>query len=186
MVTFRPADGGKVNGKLGSRGWRRAVREVSSSRRNRCARLLQLFTVLMATWSGPAAGADFLGPVPRIPFEIIVHHDHVGAEITALQLRRIFLRRITHWPDGRPVVPVNGPPDSELREQVNRWLFPEGHTRLIDHWNKLYYQGVLPPRALASYSAVALLVARVPGAIGYLPAGMTTPPVRILAVPRAC
>jgi ABC-type phosphate transport system substrate-binding protein len=127
-------------------------------------------------------GAELLGPVPRVSFEIVVHPDHLGHKITPLQLRRIFLRRIAHWPDGRRVVPVNGPPGSALREQIHRWLFPEGHARVVDHWNKLYYQGILPPRALASYSAVALMVARVPGAIGYVPAGLVSPQVRILTV----
>jgi hypothetical protein len=182
VITGWPAYGRKVNGDRPSRGPRRAGPPRGRGRRWFAARLLEVATLLMAAWGGPAAGAEFLGPVPGIPFEIVVHRDHLGGEISPLQLRRIFLRRITQWPDGRPVVPVNGPPGSELREQINRWLFPEGHARLVDHWNKLYYQGILPPRALASYSAVALMVARIPGAIGYLPAGLAPPQVRVLAV----
>lgn len=134
---------------------------------------------------GWAAGpAEFLGEAPQIGFQIVVHRDHAGAEITPLQLRRIFLRQITHWPDGRAVVPVNGPPDSELRQAITRWLFAEGRAGLVDHWNKFYYRGILPPRALASYSAVALMVARVPGAIGYLPAGQPHPHLRVLRVTK--
>jgi ABC-type phosphate transport system substrate-binding protein len=132
---------------------------------------------------GWAAGpAEFLGRVPHIAFQVVVHRDHGGEETSPLQLRRIFLRQITRWPDGRRVVPVNGPPDSELRRAITAWLFPEGRAGLVYHWNKLYYQGVLPPRALASYSAVALMVARVPGAIGYLPPGRPHPNLRVLRV----
>jgi len=134
------------------------------------------------TWGWAAGPAEFLGDPPQIGFQVVVHGDHAGDEITPLQLRRIFLRQITRWPDGRGVVPINGPPDSELRQAITGWLFPEGRAGLVYHWNKLYYQGVLPPRALASYSAVALMVARVPGAVGYLPAGQPHPNLRVLQV----
>jgi len=156
--------------------------DVSVSLRRALARLA-VWAALAVPASGWAAGpSEFLGDPPQIGFQVVVHGDHAGNEITPLQLRRIFLRQITRWPDGRVVVPVNGPPDSELRQAITRWLFAEGRAGLVYHWNKLYYQGILPPRALASYSAVALMVARVPGAIGYLPAGQPHPNLRVLRV----
>lgn len=138
--------------------------------------------LLALLWTAVGEAADYLGDAPEISFEIIVHPDHKGSEITGLQLRRIFLRRVSRWPDGRPIVPVNGPPGSRLRKAITHWLFPEGRNGLIRHWNRLYYRGILPPRALASYPAVALMVSRVPGAIGYLPPGHTDAKVSVLRV----
>jgi len=156
--------------------------EVPAALRRALAWLTVCAFLVANTWGWAAGPAEFLGDAPQIRFQVVVHRDHVGDEITPLQLRRIFLRQITRWPDGRAVVPVNGPPDSELRQAITHWLFAEGRAGLVYHWNKLYYQGVLPPRALASYSAVALMVARVPGAIGYLPAGQPHPNLRALRV----
>ncbi len=95
--------------------------------------------------------------------------------ISPFTLRRIYLGRITRWPGGTVVVPVNGPPRSRLRRQIDRWLFPEGEEAVRDHWRRAYYQGHFPPRALASYRAVALFVARVEGAVGYVPVGLPPP-----------
>lgn len=156
--------------------------DVPAALRRGLAWLAVCASLTAHTWGWAAGPAEFLGDPPRIGFQVVVRDDHAGDEITPLQLRRIFLRQITRWPDGRAVVPVNGPPDSELRQAITRWLFAEGRAGLVYHWNKLYYQGILPPRALASYSAVALMVARVPGAIGYLPAGQPHPNLRVLRV----
>ncbi len=109
------------------------------------------------------------------PFVVIVHPGDAPARITSLTLRRIYLGRITRWPGGRAVVAVNGPPRSPLRRAVARWLFPEGDDAVRDHWQRAYYQGRFPPRALASYGAVALFVARVAGSVGYVPVDLPHP-----------
>ena len=106
---------------------------------------------------------------------VIAHPGDVPPRISPLTLRRIYLGRITRWPGGRLVVPVNGPPRSPLRRRLDRWLFPEGVEAVRDHWRRAYYQGRFPPRALASYRAVALFVARVAGSVGYVPGGLPHP-----------
>jgi len=129
-----------------------------------CAVLLS--SVVEEVWAAPAAERSFV---------VIVHPDGVPTAITPLTLRRIYLGRITRWPGGKVVVPVNGPPSSSLRRAVGRWLFPEGLDAVRDHWQRAYYQGRFPPRALASYRAVALFVARVAGSVGYVPAALPHP-----------
>jgi len=109
------------------------------------------------------------------PFIVIAHPGDAPPLLTRLTLRRIYLGQITRWPGGTVVVAVNGPPRSPLRETLGRWLFPEGEETVRDTWQSAYYQGRFPPRALASYRAVALFVARVAGAVGYVPAGLPHP-----------
>jgi ABC-type phosphate transport system substrate-binding protein len=130
-----------------------------------CAVLLS--PLVEGAWAAPAA-------VDR-SFVVIVHPGGVPRHITRLTLRRVYLGRVTRWPGGRVAVPVNGPPRSPLREAVGRWLFPEGSEAVREHWQRAYYQGRFPPRALASYRAVALFVARVAGSVGYVPADLPHP-----------
>jgi len=115
-------------------------------------------------------------------FVVIAHPGDAPPRITRLTLRRIYLGRVTRWPGGRVVVPVNGPPRSPLREALGRWLFPEGSEAVREHWQRAYYQGRFPPRALASYRAVALFVARVAGSVGYVPADLPHPGTVVVAV----
>jgi len=137
-----------------------------------CRLLLALCLALLLV-SPAAAGAA--GPAATGSFVVIAHPGDAPATITPLTLRRVYLGRVTRWPGGRAVVPVNGPPRSPLREAVGRWLFPEGLDAVRDHWQRAYYQGRFPPRALASYRAVALFVARVAGSVGYVPAALPHP-----------
>ena len=109
------------------------------------------------------------------PFIVIAHPGDAPPLLTRLTLRRIYLGQITRWPSGTVVVAVNGPPRSPVREAFVSWLFPEGAAMVHDHWQSAYYQGRFPPRALASYRAVSLFVARVAGAVGYVPAGLPHP-----------
>jgi len=129
----------------------------------------------MAGSAAAAAGASR-------PFIVIAHPGDTPAAITPLTLRRIYLGRITRWPGGRRVVAVNGPPRSFLRAALSRWLFPEGEEAVRDHWQRAYYQGRFPPRALASYRAVALFVARVAGSVGYVPADLSHPGTVVVVV----
>ncbi|RMF83352.1 MAG: hypothetical protein D6739_07305 [Nitrospirae bacterium] len=144
--------------------------------RSRLARLLLWSAPLLAGLAPVPAGAGHLvGSRPKVPFRVVAHPGEAPARLTARELRRIYLGRLTRWPGGVRVVAVNGPPESPLRLAVERWLFPEGREALLAHWRRAYYQGRFPPRAFASYRAVALFVARVRGAIGYLPAGLPHP-----------
>lgn len=138
-----------------------------------------LCAVLLASLAGEGvAAAAEVTP----PFIVIAHPGDVPAVIAPVTLRRIYLGRITRWPGGRVAVPVNGPPRSPLRLAVGHWLFPEGEEAVRDHWQRAYYQGHFPPRALASYPAVALFVARVAGSVGYLPADLPHPGTVVVAV----
>lgn len=141
---------------------------------------LLLLLAFCAVLLPPLGGAAAAG-VSR-SFVVIAHPGEAPGQIDLLTLRRIYLGRVTRWPGGSVVVPVNGPPRSPLRQAVGRWLFPEGDDAVRDHWQRAYYQGRFPPRALASYRAVALFVARVAGSVGYVPVDLAHPGTVVVAV----
>jgi ABC-type phosphate transport system substrate-binding protein len=48
-------------------------------------------------------------------FIVVVHATNRTESLTQAELSRIFLRRDTHWVDGRPVLPVDQPRNSVVR-----------------------------------------------------------------------
>ena len=52
--------------------------------------------------------------------------------------------------------------------------------RLADYWNRLYFDGILPPATLASTEAVRRYVASDPNAIGYVPVAEVDGSVRVV------
>ena len=110
---------------------------------------------------------------------VIVNRER-RAELSVEDLAQIYLRRKRFWEDGAPVVPLNLPSASPLREQFSRLVLRETETRLADHWNRLYFRGILPPATLVSTESVRRYVASDPNAIGYVPDSEVDGSVRVL------
>ncbi len=96
--------------------------------------------------------------------------------ISAVEIRRIFLRRERFWRDGSLVAPVNLPATSPVRDLFSRAVLGRSPRQLADFWNQLYFQGILPPPVLDSERAILLYVARTPGAIGYVTSSLLPDP----------
>lgn len=83
-------------------------------------------------------------------------------------LRNVYLKRIYVDGRGQPLIPVNLPSRSPLREAFSSVALHMDDAQQQDYWDRQYYQGVSPPYVLASSSAVVRFVAQTPGAIGYV------------------
>jgi ABC-type phosphate transport system substrate-binding protein len=124
----------------------------------------------------------FLAPAlagERDRVAVIVNRER-RAELSVEDLAQIYLRRKRFWADGAPVVPLNLPSASPLREQFSRLVLRETETRLADYWNRLYFRGILPPATLVSTESVRRYVASDPNAIGYVPDSEVDGSVRVL------
>src|SRR5512139_3961088 len=69
--------------------------------------------VLAAT--SPARRAPAPEPVEPPQFTVIVHPANAAASITRKQLADLFLKKVTRWPDGATVHPVEPPEGSVAR-----------------------------------------------------------------------
>ncbi|MGH7860296.1 MAG: hypothetical protein ACREQY_23450 [Candidatus Binatia bacterium] len=119
------------------------------------------------------------GGAADVPLAVIVHPDRrVG--LSPEDVAQIYLRRKRFWDDGAPVVPLNLPSGTPLRERFSRLMLRQGDKSLAEYWNRQYFYGVLPPATLLSTEAVKRYVASDPNAIGYLPAAEVDPSVRLL------
>lgn len=90
------------------------------------------------------------------------------------ELSAIYLLRLTNWPDGSHIVPVNREASSALREKFNRIVLKQDAGALATYWNKMHFLGKDPPVVQESEQSMLAFVQNVPGAIGYI-SGSTPP-----------
>lgn len=138
-------------------------------------RLLLAISIAMGLFvARPAAAQDLLiiaNPSVRPP-----------AALSVGEIAAIYLLRITHWPDGHHIVPVNREATSRLRSEFTEKVLRQQNGALAAYWNEMHFRGKLPPVVQESEEAMLAFVASVPGAIGYISAG--TPPEGVTVLAR--
>lgn len=100
--------------------------------------------------------------------------------ISVEQLADIYALKKTFWPNQIQVVPINREALSEEREKFSEAVFNLSPLELAEYWNRLRFQGKLPPLIQTSDQAVLGFVRSVPGAIGYINANQQPTGVKIL------
>jgi ABC-type phosphate transport system substrate-binding protein len=123
------------------------------------------------------APANLAGQEGRVA--VIVHPER-RAELSPEEVAQIYLRRKRFWDDGAVIVPLNLPSRAPLREHFSQRVLNQTEPRLADYWNRLYFDGILPPATLASTEAVRRYVASDPNAIGYVPVSEVDGSVRVV------
>lgn len=96
------------------------------------------------------------------------------------ELAAIYLSKRTSWSDDLSIVPVNHEAASSARERFSAAVFARSSREMAVYWNQLRFQGKLPPLVQTSDQAVLNFVRNVPGAIGYVDAGLPVTGVKIL------
>ena len=100
--------------------------------------------------------------------------------ISVQQLADIYSLKKTFWIDASPVIPVNREASSAEREKFSEAVFNLSPQELAEYWNRLSFQGKLPPLVQTSNQAVLGFVRSVPGAIGYIYADHVPAGVKVL------
>jgi len=130
--------------------------------------LLLIFGILWAS-AGQAGGLLVIASA-QVP----------DTTISTEQLADIYMLKKTFWTDKTQVVPVNREASSTVREKFSEAIFKLSPQELAEYWNRLRFQGKLPPLVQTSDQAVLGFVRSVPGAIGYIDAGQAPADVKIL------
>jgi ABC-type phosphate transport system substrate-binding protein len=136
-------------------------------------RLLLVFATLIAVARAGSAGSVEL---------LIIANPSVSAMVplTPRELRSIYLLRLTTWPDGSHIVPVNREASSAIRARFTAEALQQDNASLAAYWNEMHFQGKLPPVVQESEPAMLAFVRRVPGAIGYISAASAPDGVRVM------
>ena len=89
--------------------------------------------------------------------------------LPADELRRIFLRQVTHWKDGEAISVFERPADSPIGLQFSQRILKKTAEELKTYWMELQItRGMKPPKVLRSANLVKDYLQRVRGGIGYL------------------
>jgi ABC-type phosphate transport system substrate-binding protein len=100
--------------------------------------------------------------------------------ISVQQLADIYTLKKVFWGNNIQVVPVNREALSDEREKFSEAVFELSPQEMGEYWNRLSFQGKLPPIIQTSDQAVLGFVRSVPGAIGYINANQQPTGVKVL------
>ena len=106
---------------------------------------------------------------------------NVATPMTSSQIAAIYLLRITAWPDGSRVVPVNREATSDARTKFTSDVLKQDNASLASYWNEMHFKGQHPPVVQESERAMLAFIQKVPGAIGYISASTVAENVKVLA-----
>ncbi len=130
--------------------------------------LLLLFGVLLASLC--QAGGLLIIASPQVPVN----------SISVEQLADIYIAKKDYWNSTLQIVPVNREASSDERKYFTDEVFSLSTQALGEYWNKLRFQGKLPPTIQTSDKSVLGFVRSIPGAIGYINADQTPTGVKVL------
>jgi len=113
---------------------------------------------------------------------VIVHPDVEVKQLSDVELESIFLTERRYWSGTRPIIPFNLAPRSEERALFDRVVLRMEPEAIARYWlDRRVRSGNPPPRQAPDPMTVGRLVAKLPGAIGYIPESLVTHEVRVLA-----
>jgi ABC-type phosphate transport system substrate-binding protein len=105
----------------------------------------------------------------------------VATPLSTSQIAAIYLLRVTSWPDGSHIVPVNREATSATRAMFAATVLQQDNASLAAYWNEMHFMGKLPPVVQESEAAMLAFIQKVPGAIGYIRASTAPIDVKVLA-----
>ncbi|MFQ5777354.1 MAG: hypothetical protein ACE5IP_05050 [Terriglobia bacterium] len=89
--------------------------------------------------------------------------------LESAELRRIFLREKTQWPNGWPITVYERSIVNPIREQFSRIALGSKPSELRQHWLRLQLtRGMRAPRACSSTALLKRYLERVKGGVGYM------------------
>jgi ABC-type phosphate transport system substrate-binding protein len=133
-----------------------------------------LVALLLALAALPAAADD--------AFKVVVHPSNPADALPREQVSNLFLKKVTRWPGGQPVVPVEVGAE-RVREPFSDAVHRKSLGAVKAYWNKLVFTGrEVPPVEKSSDDEVIAFVRQNPGAVGVVSAAGAAAGVKVLRV----
>ena len=113
-------------------------------------------------------------------FAVVVDRDSSIEALEASEVRRIFLGKTNHFPNGDRAKPVEVN-NSELRRQFYRQISGKTLSQLNAYWATLLFTGKgRPPQVVEDVEALVEQLPRQPGTITYVPSGEVSTTMKIV------
>ncbi len=133
--------------------------------------------LLATTWLAAAAvGAEGA-------YKLIVHPSNPVSTLQRSEAARMFLKKVTTGPDGRPVAVIDQERTSEVRKAFSRDVHQRDADAIASYWQTAVFSGrdVPPPIGKSDQEVLAFVRAN-PGAIGYVSPGVDTVGVKVVTL----
>ena len=116
-------------------------------------------------------------------YEMIVAAGRPDAAVDRLFLGDAFLKKVTTWPDGELIRPVDQPVGSATRRAFTEDVLRRSVEAVKSYWQRRIFAGRdVPPPELDGDDDVVAYVAKHPGAVGYVVPGTVLRGAKVLAV----
>jgi len=141
-----------------------------------------LLSASLLTLAGLALVVPSVTGAQAQPIAIVVDRDNPASDISAEELRSFYLGKRHEWADGTRAVPI------DLEAGASRRAFLQAVLRMDEagydrYWIDQKVRGAgTGPKPVATASLVVRLVARVRGAVGFVPLGRVDGSVKVLTV----
>jgi ABC-type phosphate transport system substrate-binding protein len=134
-----------------------------------------LLFLLLGLISGGLAGGEER-------FYVIVNNANPISSMEAKEISKLFLKKANQWPNGQPVLPLDQPESSPIRENFSKAIHGKTIASLQAYWQQQIFSGrSIPPPVKNSDSEAITYVKGNPNAISYV----SSPPdcgVKVLKV----
>jgi len=129
------------------------------------------------------APSGVLPTIPQESFVVVVNTANPVASLTRQQVSDIFMKRMTEWPAGGSIHPVDLPAVSATRDAFSRAVHGRPGSAVASYWGQQVFSGrAVPPPQRPTDRAVMQYVRSDAAAIGYVSAGSVTGEVKTLTV----
>jgi ABC-type phosphate transport system substrate-binding protein len=154
---------------------------------NRARTFLALLSLvcIQASGSSAAQGPDTSDKDNRgadHELVIVVNPRVPVTALSAAELEGLFTGARRYWSDSSPVLVFNYPPESPLRRHFDRTVLRMSPDDVARFWrDQLIRHGVRAPRHVSDAHLMIRIVAKLPGAVAYVPAHLAGPTVKVVA-----
>jgi len=144
--------------------------------------MLRTFVLIVVATLVTAPTRSAVADEPAVTLVVVVAKDAKVTSLSRADLKRAFSGEAT-TAGGVRLVPFNLPPSSDERARFDRIILGMAPSAVGRYWvDRKIRGGSGAPRALPSATYVVKVVAKFPGAIGYLPASQVTSGVKVIAI----
>lgn len=104
-------------------------------------------------------------------FRVVVNAANPVTTISRDELSRLFLKKVTTWSSGRPVMLVDQAETSPVRREFTKAVHRKEVSSIKNYWQTMIFAGrAVPPSEKPSDADVIAFVGANPNAIGYVSA----------------
>lgn len=115
-------------------------------------------------------------------YKVVVNPSNPVTSLTKEELARIFLKKSTRFPDGRPASPVDLPVNSSIRESFSKSVLGKPASAVDAYWQQQIFSGRdIPPPQRTEGAAIGYVRSNENG-IAYVSAGVNTAGLKVINV----